>query len=273
LTDLQLEELVQAKLQDFYDKRLAKLQSIKLANILTKNPYLFRAKGVKSASEFVESVLQAYLSSSEETIFGNIFFEPLALEASKSKGGHTAGSVGVDIEYESSLTNTSIAVKSATNAQNASAQGKQNSEFITVRNIKQKSGKSFDAILGYCYGRAAGMPSGKIYRRLAGQAFWKELTGDDNFYLKIIQAMKDHPELHRQQYDTERANLANRLVRDFGLNFEAMDGSIDWEKLLRFNSGMDKPANLLRFNPDAPLTEAVTESAQVEIVDEDTESA
>lgn len=251
MTDQELETFVEARLRGFFEARLAKLKTISLPMVLKKNPYLFRAKGVTDAADFVENVLQAYLSSSEETIFGNRFFEPLALKASEAKGGMKTGSTGVDIEYSTPNTHTAIAVKSATNSQNASAQGKQNLEFIKIQKTVQARGKAFDAIIAYCYGRATGGPSDKVYRRLAGQAFWQELTGDGTFYLKIIRAMRDLPQQHRQEYDAARTSLKNRLAQAFMLNFLAPDGGIDWEKLLEFNSGAGKPAKLVSVAQDS----------------------
>lgn len=196
MTDLELEDFVAAKLQLFYKQRLEKLEGITLTQVLKKNPYLFKAKGITNAADFVENVLQAYLSSSEETVFGSIFFEPLALEVSKAKGGMKTGSTGVDIEYVSASTHTAIAVKSSTNSQNASAQSKQNAEFIKINQTVRARGKAFDAIIGYSYGRASGSLTGKVHRRLAGQAFWEELSGDSEFYLKILSAMKEYPSTH-----------------------------------------------------------------------------
>lgn len=250
MIDPELEDFVAAKLQLFYTQRLDKLQGITLTQVLKKNPYLFKAKGITNAADFVENVLQAYLSSSEETVFGSIFFEPLALAVSQAKGGIKTGSTGVDIEYVSASTHTAIAVKSSTNSQNASAQSKQNAEFIKINQTVRAKGKAFDAILGYSYGRASGSLTGRIYRRLAGQAFWEELSGDSEFYLKILRAMKEYPANHRKEYDIQRTRLGNRLTQGFTLNFIAGDGEIDWEKLLRFNSGAGKPGKLLKVQVD-----------------------
>ena len=49
---------------------------------------------MQSAAEIVDSVLTAFVSSSEETIFGNCFFEPIAIAAS---GGNKALAEGIDI--------------------------------------------------------------------------------------------------------------------------------------------------------------------------------
>ena len=250
MTDEELQAKVAALLNAFYAKRLSKLRDISIARICKKNPYLFRAVGVEDASEIVENVLQAFLSSSEETIFGNDFFEPLAIAACQGRDGHKSGVKGVDIEVTAADKHTAFAVKSATNAQNADAQVKQNDQFVAMQRTLKTSGglagKEFDAVIAYSYGRATGAPQGTIYRRLAGQAFWEELTGDSEFYKKIIDAMGDLPESHRAIYTTERALLKNRLVQEFSLNFLTPQNRIDWNKLLEFNSGRNAPRRLLQ---------------------------
>ncbi len=202
---------------------------------------MFRAIGVKEPSEIIAQLLQARASSSDETHFGDTFFEPIVLAVS---GGHVSGATGVDVEIETDTKFTAIAVKSGTNAQNASAQSKQNQEFNELRSRLHKIGKHFDAVIGYCYGRTTGaIPKGKMYRRLAGQAFWEELTGDADFYLKLMRLMGKYPVEHRREYEAEFNELVSRFNAEFKSEFSASDGNINWEKLIAFNSSKDKPKN------------------------------
>lgn len=252
MTDQELEDYVKDRLAIIYDLRMKNLRKLTLAQVLKKNPYLFRAKGANDVPKFVEDILQAYLSSSEETVFGNRFFEPLARKLAEEKGGIKTGSTGTDLEFDTPNKHTVIAVKSAANSQNASAQNKQNSEFIKVNQTVRAKGVAFDAIIGYCYGRVATeVPEGKIYRRIAGQKFWAELSGEEDFYLKILHAMKDYPVIHRAEYDAERAKLVNRLTQGIVLNFVNSEGEVDWDKLLRYNSGAGKPMQLVKIKPNA----------------------
>lgn len=70
-------------LEKFYGSLIVKIDGLDIKKVMKrKNPYLYRAKAMESASEIVESVLSAFVSSSEETIFGNCFFEPIAIAAS-----------------------------------------------------------------------------------------------------------------------------------------------------------------------------------------------
>jgi len=58
---------------------MQRIQQLKLREFLSKkNPYLFRAIGTEKASEIVEDILKAFISSSDEGMFGDAFFEPIA---------------------------------------------------------------------------------------------------------------------------------------------------------------------------------------------------
>ena len=94
----EIERAIGNALEEFYTSLLSKIDTISIGDIMKrKNPYLYRAKAIESAAEIVDSVLSATVSSSEETIFGNCFFEPLAIAAS---GGNKALAEGVDIMVE-----------------------------------------------------------------------------------------------------------------------------------------------------------------------------
>ena len=58
-----------------------------------------------------------------------------------------------------------------------------------------------------------------MYRELAGQEFWAELTGDDEFYKKIISFMGTLPEQYVTDYKESYNRAANRLVREFSNEF------------------------------------------------------
>ncbi len=247
----ELEALIRQSLDDFYQRRIKKLSELKLSAVLRKkNPYLLRAVGVQKASEIVEEVLKAYMSSSDETIFGDAFFEPIVRLCS---GGRVSDSDGVDVIVETDTVYKAIAVKSGPNIFNSSQAKRQNDEFNSLRHRMHKIHKQFDPILGHCYGKTSDRPrKGHLtYRRLAGQALWEELTGDPDFYLKIIVLMSDSATQHRIEFEKEWANALKRFEDDFLTNFGKPDGTIDWENLLRFNSGKEKVAWISKVAPVA----------------------
>lgn len=54
-----------------------------------------------------------------------------------------------------------------------------------------------------------------MYQELAGKRFWAELTGDEDFYIKIIGYMGTMPEKYVADYKESYNRAANRLVREF----------------------------------------------------------
>ena len=113
---------------------------------------------------------------------------------------------------------------------------------MSLRSRMLKLQKHFDAVVGYCYGRKAPTRAGqdKVFRELAGQAFWEELTGDPEFYLRIIAAMQAKPAEHKRAFREEWGKAINRFLREFTVDFCRPDGAIDWDRLLRYNSGVSK---------------------------------
>jgi hypothetical protein len=235
ISDKELEKLVTKHLGEFYSARLQKIQTLKLHNALAaKNPYLFKATGTEKASEIIEYLLNAILSSSDETIFGNKFFEPLAIAIS---GGKVGGSDGVDFAIETETKYSAYGVKSGTHWGNASQKKRLHDEFLELRSRLLKLQKEFDAVVGHGYGTENTPPSKKkIWRDISGQRFWAEISGDPDMYLKLIRLMKDAPQKHRAEFKKGWDATVNKFTQEFIEDFCKPDYSVDWEKLTRFVS-------------------------------------
>lgn len=234
------QELVQAiatSLDEFYSSLIAKVDKLNIKAIMKrKNPYLFRAKAMNGASQIVDAIMSAFVSSSEETIFGNVFFEPIATVAAQ---GQKALAEGVDVMIEREDTIYAIAVKSGTSVFNAASKKKQEQNFAAVSKLAHQAKKRFVPIIGYGYGKKTTSNKGipKMYTELAGQDFWEELTGDSKFYIRLIRLMDKLPEKYIEEFESAYQRASNRLVKEFTNQFCMEDGSIDWEMLVEFNSG------------------------------------
>ncbi len=226
-------------LDSFYESLISKIDTLNINKVMKrKNPYLYRAKAMQSASDIVDSVLTAFVSSSEETIFGNCFFEPVAIAASN---GNKALAEGIDIMIQDNENNTiaAIAVKSGPSVFNADSKKRQEQNFMAASKLAQQAKARYEAYIGYCYGKKkdSGRGKPKIYQELAGKNFWWKLTGEEDFYIKLIEYMGDLPEKYVARFQESYMKASNRLVREFSNDFCTEDGSIDWEKLVKFNSG------------------------------------
>ena len=228
--------LVNKHLSSFYRRRIECLDQLELKKVLSrKNPYLFRAIGIHDVGDLIQNLLVAYSSSSDETLFGNEFFEPLARDLA---GGKTADGEGVDVLVEKPMRNVAYAVKSGTSVFNASSRRDQSMSFQKMRQRLFKTQKQFDPVVGYCYGRKSkARNTVASFREVAGQVFWEELTGDPDCYVKILEAMQDYPDRHRIEFRGAWDRAVNRFSMEFMLNFMSSDGSINWKELLQYNSG------------------------------------
>lgn len=229
MNEKELEKLIAKSLNDFYKRRINRLDTLNLKKVLKrKNPYLFRSMGIEKASEIVETILSAYISSSDETIFGNAFFEPIACKISGSK---VSDAEGVDFTIEQEGKYKAVSMKSGPNPFNSSQKKKQNEQFTALKQRLYKIHKQFDPILGHGYGKLDKTASGKqIYRDVSGQKLWTELTGDPDFYLKLIRLMKDVPQKHKPEYQKVWDSAINKFTREFINDFCFENGSIDWDK-------------------------------------------
>lgn len=249
IDEVKLHEKIAELLDVFFTKRKESLGNLKLLNTLSrKNPYLYRAAGVADASEIVEEILRAHVSSSDETLFGNVFFEPLAEWSAKHANPDatvmTSDGEGVDVTMQipSEGVVRPIAVKSGVNVFNAASKKKQGENFASLNKRLSKLALRFDPVVGYCYGRKKQTDRSKAtFREVAGQEFWKMLTGDELYYIKIARCMLDTPIEHRPEFQKAFDEAKNRFVLEFLKEFSNDSGSINWDKLIAYNSAAEKP--------------------------------
>src|SRR5262245_9662677 len=95
----EVREYVNGNIVDFHQRKIKSLEELRLKKLLTKNPYLFKAKNISPAGELITNLLEAFLSSSEEKLFGD-FLEGLAIcVAERTCNGHKSTAPGVDLEF------------------------------------------------------------------------------------------------------------------------------------------------------------------------------
>ena len=74
-------DFIESNIPAFHQRRVESLIGLELDKVLKrKNPYLFKAKNINTAGGLVKAILDAHLSSQEETIFG-AFLESVAIQA------------------------------------------------------------------------------------------------------------------------------------------------------------------------------------------------
>jgi hypothetical protein len=222
----------------FHAKRLQSLDKLKLESILKrKNPYLFRAKYMLTSEQIIRGLLDAYISSNEETIFGD-WMEGLAIFINAQVfDGKKSGIPGVDLEFEHDHIRYIVAIKSGPNWGNSSQIKKMEADFKSAYKVLRTSGAKVNvvAVNGCCYGRD-NQPDKGSYRKLCGQRFWEFLSGDPELYIKIIEPLGHLAREKNEAFMEAYAQTINRFVVEFAKDFCTAQGAIDWPKLVAFNS-------------------------------------
>jgi len=223
----------------FHTKRLSGLEKLKLEKILKKkNPYLFKAKNIITASDLVKITLDAFLSSQEETMFGD-FLEDLAIYINGIVyGGRKSMVEGIDLEFEKDGFINIVSIKSGPNWGNSNQIKKMREDFKRAKKVSGK--KNIIAINGCCYGRD-NKPNRGDYYKYCGQSFWELISGNNNLYIDIIEPLSENAKEKNDEFYLSYTKIVNRFTLQFIEEFCKKDGSIDWEKLVKFNSSSELP--------------------------------
>ena len=233
---------VESNIGSFHERRLESLRKLKLSKVLQrKNPYLFKAKNILHAPDLVEAILDAHLSSQEETIFGE-FLEMLAIFICfKVYGGRKSAAEGIDLEFEKEDTKYIVSIKSGPNWGNAGQVKRMVDNFKKAKRIlgTNTSKVNIIAVNGCCYGRD-NQPDKGDYLKYCGQKFWEFISGNSDLYIQIIEPLGYKAKEKNQQFAESYAQLINKFTLEFSKDF-CVDGKINWESLVKLNSSIKEP--------------------------------
>ena len=236
-------QYVNENIVDFHQRKLKSLSELKLEKLLTKNPYLFRAKNITTPGELIDDLLNAFLSSSEEKFFGD-FLEGLAVfVAEQTSGGHKSTAQGVDLEFINNATHYVISIKSGPSWGNSSQQDKLEQDLKTaVARLKQSHRSlNIQPVLGICYGKTK-TAFLRGYMKIVGQNFWHLISENPNLYTDIVGPVGYQSKKHNDDFLLQRGGIASLLTNELFQQFcDHSTGLIDWVKLIQFNSGNYKP--------------------------------
>jgi len=237
--DLQLVcDFANTEIVHFHESRLNRLKKISLSEVLTKkNPYLFKAKNLDAPSDLISAIMDAFLSSSEEELFGQ-FLEQLAIFVSaQTCGGVKSSARGLDLEFDRDGIRYLVAVKSGPSWGNSSQQARLAQDLASAVKVAKQGQptRHVQAVLGICYGKAR-LQEKAGYQRIVGQSFWHFLSGDERLFVDIIAPIGYHAKEHNERFVAQRDSIKIKLASEFGAQFCQEDGLIDWPKLVAFNS-------------------------------------
>ena len=238
ISDEQVTAYVEANIGAFHDKRLESLNKLNLRSLLRrKNPYLFKSKNIAVAADLIRSLLDAHLSSQEETLFGD-FLEGLAIYVAETvHGGQKSAAEGIDLEFIADGARYIVSVKSGPNWGNSSQIARMKDNFSTATRVIRQGNRTANviAVNGCCYGRDNNPDKGD-YFKYCGQEFWELISGDSDFYTRIVEPVGHNAKQRNRTFAEQYGAVINRLSQEFTTGFCEADGSIDWPKLVAFSS-------------------------------------
>lgn len=233
-----ISDYVEQNIGVFHQKRIQGLNNLKLSVILRrKNPYLFRAKCNLTAAQIVKGLLDAHISSNEETIFGD-WLEGLAIFINgKVYAGRKSGITGIDLEFESECKKYIVAIKSGPNWGNSSQVAKMRTDFLTAKKTLRTSNSRLNivAVNGCCYGKDNNPDKGE-YFKYCGQRFWEFISGESELFTRLIEPIGYQAKQKNDAFAASYAQVINQFTGEFISMLCKNNGDIDWEELVRFNS-------------------------------------
>ncbi len=223
----------------FHQKRIDSLNKLKLKTVLKKkNPYLFKVKYLSTAQDIIQALTDAFISSNEETIFGD-WLEGLAIFINERVfDGRKSGITGIDLEFDKDAKRYIVAIKSGPNWGNSRQIAKMKDDFKTAsRTLRtSNSGIQVIAVNGCCYGTNKNPDKGD-YFKYCGQEFWEFISGDSNLFIDIIEPLGHRAKEKNEEFQDSYSRMINKFTKEFTIEFCDDDGAINWTKLVKFNSG------------------------------------
>lgn len=233
-------DYVEQNIGTFHQKRIQSLDTLKLYSVLKrKNPYLFKAKYVLTADQIIRGIVDAHISSNEETIFGD-WLEGLAIFINeKVYDGRKSGIPNIDLEFDSNAIRYIITIKSGPSWGNSSQIAKLASDFRTAKKTLRTSNTQLNiiAINGCCYGKDNNPDKGDYYK-YCGQRFWEFISGDANLFTELIEPLGHKAKERNDDFIQSYSLMINKFTKEFISEFCKDNGEIDWDKLVRFNSSI-----------------------------------
>ena len=213
----------------FVDSVTSKLNTLTMRELARrKNLYLYRATGVATCEEYVNRAFQEYISTMRGNYFG-LFFESVARIL--SGGTKPIGTGEIDLIVERGNDVFLYAIKSGASGHNASSGTSARNDLNAVGDWFEERGFTAHKRIAYAYGRRRPYRKDGI-EKMASQAFWAEISGDSDFYVKLLDVAAILSPLFRADMEAPYERLLNEAHELF------CEGDvIRWDKVIRLVSG------------------------------------
>ena len=227
----------------FYHKRFADLQALNLRGVLKrKNPYLFKAKNIELAGDLVKGIIDAFLSSQEETLFGNLLEGFAIYVSTRLYGGYKSKRKSLDLEFRRGRKYYIVGIKSGPNWGNSDQVNRMKDNFKLAKISLRTEGVTEEivAVNGCIYGKDRNplkrdADPDKTYFKYCGQDFWEFISEDIDLYREIIVPIDKEAREKDENFKKAYSAKINEMTEDFMKDFMT-EHQIDWIKLVDFVS-------------------------------------
>jgi len=230
LTSAQASVLVQEFETTFAGPFAKRLKSLHIKDIIkSKNPYLYRASGIVTCEDLVLRAFNDYVSASVEGYFGP-FFESVARIV--SGGFKPPGSGEVDLFIQTGDAVRLYVIKSGPKGFNSSSYDKAKRDLDSSEAKLWQDKVKTEKRIAFAYGRRSNtvMKAGIVH--LSSRDFWTELSGDEDFYKRLLDACAVMAPLYIADMQAPLGELLQEAHQSF-----CEDNEINWDKVLRLVSG------------------------------------
>ena len=220
----------------FQDDLLANVELKTLIDI--KSPFFLSINNTESVAEIIRWLIKNFLDSKIERVIGD-WLEGLAIFINgKVFGGIKSGIKGIDLEFDNNNVRNIVSIKSGPNWGNSSQIEKMENNFKTAIKTLRTSNSNLQIICvnGCCYGKDNNPDKG-TYFKYCGQRFWEYIGGNEDIYIDIIEPLGHKAKERNENYMKQYSGKINIFIKEFIEDFCNKDGSIEWKKLVKYNSG------------------------------------
>lgn len=236
-------EFLKKEISECKEKGNSELECLNFNNImLEQNPYILKSKSyLLSVPEIVKNLFDNRIFETQQVNFDEFSKKIAIFVAHKVYGGTKSSAEGIDLEFEKDAVRFIVSIKSGPNWGNSGQIQKMKDNFKKTKKIIGTNASKINviAVNGCCYGRD-NKPDKGDYLKLCGQSFWEFISGNSNFFIEIIEPLsfqsKEKNDLYLQSY----AQMLNKFILKFTTEF-CDDGIINWERIVKFNSAIEKP--------------------------------
>lgn len=233
-------------IKPFYEIRLIRLEAVKLSYISKrKNPHLFKAKNIETAGDLAKSILDAFLSSQEETIFGDLM-ENLAIhvchEVFNGKKVEEGKYRSVDLIFDRDEKTYIVGIKSGPNWGNSDQVNTMKRNLKIAKKILRTELKKNNivSVNGCIYGRdnsphKVSKNPDLSYYKICGQSFWELISGDDQLYKRIIQPLDKEAKKRDYVFKELYVKKINEMTKDI-IDLFYTKNTLNWGKIIDYVS-------------------------------------